>query len=88
MWILLVPLSILIYFWVGQTRLGYFAAWILSGVLDASLSLGVFFLLSNSTALTPEALVVGAIGFSMAFAGPVAFWLYRRWKARRNDRLM
>lgn len=88
MWILLLPLSILIFFTAGRTRLGYFGAWFLAGVLDALLSVGAYFLLSNSTALTSEVLVVGAIGFSMAFAGPVAFWLYRWWQTHRNDRAM
>jgi len=81
-------LSIVIYFWLGQTRLRHVGAWLLSGALDVVLSLGVFFLLSNSTALTSEAFVVGAIGFSMAFAGPISFWFHRRWQTHRKSRVM
>jgi hypothetical protein len=86
MWVLLLPLSVVIFFAAGRTRLGYVGAWMLAGVVNALLTLAAYFMLSNSIALTPDALVVTAASFFLAFAGPIAFWLHRFLQARRKRR--
>ena len=77
MWILLVPLSVLIFSVLGRSRIGYVSAWLISGIINMALSVGAYFLLSNSASLSLEVLIVASIGFSISLAGPIALWIYQ-----------